>query len=89
MNKTLIIIGLAFAMTSVANANEPYQFMSYETEQQRIVEANGECELHGQVGANKQACVSAYYCSNWNECDGENTKRPIESTPWGVYRDTQ
>jgi hypothetical protein len=83
---TLVAVLCIVPAAQPANADG---FMEYETERQRITEANGECEINGAFGVDKQACVSAYYCSNWNICEGENM-RPIEPTPSGsVYRDTQ
>jgi hypothetical protein len=83
----IVVVGVAAVMTAPkAKADEP-DFMAMETEHQRIAEANGECELHRQLGADLQACVSAYFCSNWGDCDRQNMQ-PIEQTPsGGVYRD--
>ena len=59
--------------TETAEADDG--FMDYETDRKRIVEASSECEIHGQMGADLQACVSAYYCTNWGECGGQNMSR--------------
>lgn len=62
-------------------------FMDADTERARLTEANGECEIHGALGANRQACVSAYLCVNYGDCEGESMQ-PIEQLPGGgVYRD--
>ena len=59
-----------------------------DTYHARINEANHACEVAGDVGDNKQLCVSHYLCTNYGDCEGENMQ-PIESTPGGgVYRDT-
>ena len=59
-----------------------------DTYHARINEANHACEVTGEVGVNKQLCVSHYLCTNYGDCEGENMQ-PIESTPGGgVYRDT-
>ena len=59
-----------------------------DTYHARINEANHACEVAGEVGDNKQLCVSHYLCTNYGDCEGENMQ-PIESTPGGgVYRDT-
>ena len=59
-----------------------------DTYHARINEANHACEVAGEVGGNKQLCVSHYLCTNYGDCEGENMQ-PIESTPGGgVYRDT-
>ena len=72
------------ALSAMAQANE---FMDADTERARITEANGECEIHGALGADKQACFSAYLCVNYGECDGQNMQ-PIDPLPGGgVYRD--
>ena len=70
------------ALSAMAQAD----FMDYETERARLTEANGECEINSPLGANRQACVSAYLCSNYGDCAGEGMQ-PIEPTPGGVYRD--
>lgn len=83
--KTMLLFIASLIAITPAHADG---FMDYETDRARIEEANGECEINGQVGADKAGCVSAYYCSNWNICEGENM-RPVEPTPSGsVYRDT-
>lgn len=61
-------------------------FMDADTESARLTEANGNCEIAGALGADKQACVSAYYCTNFGDCDDEDM-RAVSPTPWGVYRD--
>ena len=73
------------ALSAMAQADDT--FMDYETERARITEANGECEIHGALGANRQACVSAYLCTNYGDCEGDGMQ-PIEQLPGGgVYRD--
>ena len=62
-------------------------FMDSDTERARNNEANNACEIHGALGANRQACVTAYLCTNYGDCDGESMQ-PIEQLPGGgVYRD--
>ena len=59
-----------------------------DTYRAQINEANHACEVAGEVGDNKQQCVSHYLCTNYADCEGDNMQ-PIESTPGGgVYRDT-
>jgi len=82
--KTTMFLIAAMLATSAAQADG---FMDYETERARLTEANGECEIHGALGANRQACVSAYLCTNYGDCEGEGMQ-PIEQLPGGgVYRD--
>ena len=82
--KTTTLLIAAMLATSAVQADG---FMDYETERARLTEANGECEINSQLGANRQACVSAYLCSNYGDCDGQNMQ-PIEQLPGGgVYRD--
>ena len=69
-----------------ASAVQADGFMDYETERARTTEANGECEINSPLGADKQACVNAYLCTNYGDCDGQNMP-PIEQLPGGVYRD--
>ena len=80
---TYITLAALAALSAIAQADG---FMDADTERARITEANGECEIHGALGADKQACVSAYFCTNYGDCDGQNMQ-PIAPTPWGVYRD--
>ena len=72
------------ALSAMAQAGG---FMDADTERARNNEANNACEIHGALGADRQACFSAYLCVNYGDCDGQNMQ-PIEPTPWGVYRDT-
>ena len=82
--KTTILLIAAMLATSAVQADG---FMDYETERARLTEANGECEINSQLGANRQACVSAYLCTNYGDCEGEGMQ-PIEQLPGGgVYRD--
>jgi hypothetical protein len=86
MKTTLLLIVAMLATNAIMTANAG-GFMDYETDRARITEANGECEMHGALGADKQACFSAYLCVNYGDCDGQNMQ-PIESLPGGgVYRD--
>ena len=83
MKTTLFLIATMLA-TSAVQADG---FMDYETERARITEANGECEINSPLGADKQACVSAYLCTNYGDCEGEGMQ-PLEPLPGGgVYRD--
>ena len=82
--KTTTLLIAAMLATSAVQADG---FMDYETERARLTEANGECEINSQLGANRQACVSAYLCTNYGDCEGEGMQ-PIEQLPGGgVYRD--
>ena len=82
MKATLLIAAILAAGTAQADG-----FMDADTHRARITEANGECEISIPLGADKQACVSAYLCSNYGDCDGMNMK-PIEPLPGGgIYRD--
>ena len=85
MKTTLLLIAAMIAANAVMTARAD-GFMDADTERARITEANGECEIHGALGADKQACVSAYFCTNYGDCEGEGMQT-IEPTPWGVYRD--
>ena len=79
-----ITLAALAALSAMAQADG---FMDADTERARITEANGECEIHGALGADKQACVSAYLCTNYGDCDGQNMQ-PIAPLPGGgVYRD--
>ena len=87
MKTIVFLIAAMVATNTVMTAAHADGFMDADTERARITEANGECEIHGQLGADKQACVSAYYCTNWGGCAGEGMQ-PIEQLPGGgVYRD--
>ena len=82
--KTTLFLIAAMLATSAVQADG---FMDYETERARITEANGECEINSPLGADKQACVSAYLCTNYGDCEGEGMQ-PLEPLPGGgVYRD--
>ena len=81
--KTATLLIAAMLATSAVQADG---FMDADTHRARTTEANGECEIHGALGANRQACVSAYLCSNYSDCEGEGMQ-PIEQLPGGVYRD--
>ena len=71
------------ALSAMAQAD----FMDADTERARNNEANNACEIHGALGANRQACVTAYLCTNYGDCEGESMQ-PIEQLPGGgVYRD--
>ena len=79
-----ITVAALAALSAMAQADG---FMDADTERARITEANGECEIHGALGADKQACFNAYLCVNYGDCDGQNMQ-PIEPLPGGgVYRD--
>ena len=83
MKTTLFLIATMLA----ASAVQADSFMDADTQRARLTEANGECEIHGALGANRQACVSAYMCTNYGDCDGEGMQ-PLEQLPGGgVYRD--
>jgi hypothetical protein len=87
MKTTIFLIAAMIAANAIMTAQADGGFMDYETDRARITEANGECEMHGALGADKQACFSAYLCTNYGECDGQNMQ-PIAPTPGGgVYRD--
>ena len=85
MKTTLFLIVAMIATNAVMTARAD-GFMDADTESARLTEANGNCEIAGALGADKQACVSAYYCTNFGDCDGEDM-RAVSPTPWGVYRD--
>ena len=83
MKTTLFLIAAMLAATTV----QADRFMDADTHRARITEANGECEISIPLGANRQACVSAYLCTNYGDCEGEGMQ-PIEQLPGGgVYRD--
>lgn len=83
MKTTIFLI----ATMLTASAVQADGFMDYETERARTTEANGECEISIPLGADKQACVSGYLCSNYGDCAGEGMQ-PIEQLPGGgIYRD--
>ena len=87
MKTTIFLIAAMIAANAITTAAQADGFMDADTERARITEANGECEIHGALGADKQACFSAYLCVNYGECDGQNML-PIEQLPGGgVYRD--
>ena len=87
MKTIVFLIAAMVATNTVMTAAHADGFMDAETERARITEANGECEIHGALGADKQACVSAYLCTNYGDCDGQNMQ-PIAPLPGGgVYRD--
>ena len=78
---------LLIATMLTASAVQADGFMDADTQRARTTEANGECQIHGQLGADKQACVTAYLCTNYGDCDGQNMQ-PIEQLPGGgIYRD--
>ena len=80
-----ITVAALIALSAIAQADGG--FMDYETDRARITEANGECQIAYQLGADLQDCVSAYLCTNYGDCDGQNMQ-PIAPTPGGgVYRD--
>lgn len=87
MKTTMLLIAAMIAANAIMTAAHADGFMDADTERARITEANGECEIHGALGADLQGCVSAYLCANYGDCDGQNMQ-PIAPTPWGVYRDT-
>ena len=85
--KTIVFLIASMVATNAIMTAQADGFMDADTERARITEANGECEIHGALGADKQACVSAYLCTNYGDCDGQNMK-PIAPLPGGgVYRD--
>ena len=87
MKTTIFLIAAMIAANAIMTAAQADGFMDADTERARIAEANGECEIHGALGADKQACFSAYLCVNYGECGGQNMQ-PIEPLPGGgVYRD--
>ena len=87
MKTTMLLIAAMIATNAIMTAQADDGFMDADTERARITEANGECEIHGALGADKQACVSAYFCTNYGDCDGQNMQ-PIAPLPGGgVYRD--
>ena len=82
--KTATLLIAAMLATSAVQADG---FMDADTHRARTTEANGECQIHSQLGADKQACVNAYLCTNYGDCDGQNMQ-PIEQLPGGgIYRD--
>ncbi len=85
MKTTIFLIAAMIAANAIMTARAD-GFMDADTERARLTEANGECQIAHQLGADLQGCVSAYRCANYNECDGEGMQ-PIAPTPWGVYRD--
>ena len=85
MKTTLFLIVAMIATNAVMTARAD-GFMDADTERARLTEANGECRIAGVLGADVNSCVSAYLCSNYSECDGEDM-RAVSPTPWGVYRD--
>ena len=79
---TLLIATMLITATVQADG-----FMDADTQRARTTEANGECEINIPLGADKQACVNAYLCTNYGDCDGQNMQ-PLEPLPGGgVYRD--
>ena len=85
--KTTMLLIVAMLATNAIMTAQADGFMDADTERARITEANGECEIHCALGADRQACFSAYLCVNYGDCDGQNMQ-PIEPTPGGgVYRD--
>jgi hypothetical protein len=77
----------AAAITALSAMAQADGFMDADTERARNNEANNACEIHGALGADRQACFSAYLCVNYGDCDGQNMQ-PIEPLPGGgVYRD--
>lgn len=87
MKTTIFLIAAMIAANAIMTSAHADGFMDADTERARLTEANGECQIANQLGADLQGCVSAYLCTNYGDCDGEWV-RPIEPTPWGVYRDT-
>ena len=82
--KTVLFLVVAMLTASAVQADG---FMDADTQRARTTEANGECQIHSQLGADKQACVNAYLCTNYGDCDGQNMQ-PIEQLPGGgIYRD--
>ena len=86
MKTTLFLIAAMIATNAVMTARADDTFMDADTERARLTEANGECRIAGALGADVSSCVSAYLCSNYGDCDGEDM-RAVSPTPWGVYRD--
>lgn len=86
MKTTIFLIAAMIAANAIMTAAHADEFMDADTERARLTEANGECQIAYQLGADLQGCVSAYLCANYGECDGEGMQ-PIAPTPWGVYRD--
>ena len=85
--KTTMLLIVAMLATNAIMTAQADGFMDADTERARITEANGECEIHGALGADKQACVSAYFCTNYGDCEGEGMQ-PLEQLPGGgIYRD--
>jgi len=83
MKTTILLIATMLTATTV----QADGFMDADTQRARTTEANGECEISIPLGANRQACVNAYLCSNYGDCDGQNMQ-PLEPLPGGgVYRD--
>ena len=83
MKTTLFLIATMLTATTV----QADGFMDADTQRARTTEANGECEINSTLGADKQACVTAYLCTNYGDCDGEGLQ-PIEQLPGGgIYRD--
>ena len=83
MKTTILLIAAMLTATTV----QADGFMDADTQRARTTEANGECEINIPLGADKQACVNAYLCTNYSDCDGEGMQ-PIEQLPGGgVYRD--
>ena len=79
-----ITLAALAALSAIAQADG---FMDADTERARNNEANNACEIHGALGADRQACFSAYLCVNYGDCDGQNM-HPIAPLPGGgVYRD--
>ena len=78
--KTTMLLIAAMLTASAAQADG---FMDADTQRARTTEANGECEISIPLGADKQACVSAYLCTNYGDCEGEGMQLP----GGGVYRD--
>ena len=82
MKTTMLLIAAMLTATTV----QADGFMDADTQRARTAEANGECEINIPLGANRQACVNAYLCTNYGDCDGQNMQL-IEQLPGGVYRD--
>jgi hypothetical protein len=75
------------SFTSIAVNKTQVKLFTSDTERARLTEANGECQIAYQLGADLQGCVSAYLCVNYGDCGGQNMQ-PIEPLPGGgVYRD--
>ena len=87
MKTTIFLIAAMIAANAIMTAARADGFMDADTERARITEANGECQINRQLGADFQGCVSAYLCTNYGDCEGEGMQ-PIEQLPGGgVYRD--